>query len=56
MDAKEKRLKELQSRFRSIGRRQDFIAGLRRRSRDPKFLVMGFLVLAALFALFVAVF
>lgn len=51
IDPKEQRLKALQARFRSIGARQDFIAGLRRRARDPKFLALAFLVAAMLLTL-----
>ncbi|MDI1226491.1 MAG: hypothetical protein PSY14_02255 [bacterium] len=51
LDPKEQRLKTLQRRFRSVGTRQDFIAGMKRRARDPKFLILGFLVLAMLLTL-----
>ena len=51
LDPKEQRLKALNRRFRSVGARQDFIAGIRRRARDPKAWVLGFLCIAALTAL-----
>ena len=50
-DPKEQRLKALNRRFRSIGARQDFIAGIRRHSRDPKAWVLAFLCIAALAAI-----
>ena len=50
-DPKEQRLKALNRRFRSVGARQDFIAGIRRHSRDPKAWVLVFLCIAALAAI-----
>lgn len=52
-DEKEQRLKALQRRFRSVGARQDMVAGLRRRAREPKVWVLAFLCAAALAALIV---
>ncbi len=53
-DPKEQRLKVLNRRFRSVGARQDFIAGIRRRARDPRAWVLVFLCAAALAALAMA--
>lgn len=51
LDFKKQRLKALNRRFRKIGARQDLVAGMRRRARDPKFLALAFLVAAMLFTL-----
>lgn len=53
-DPKEQRLKAIQRRFRTIGARQDFIAAMRRRVRDPQAWVLVFLCAAALSALAMA--
>ncbi len=50
-DPKEQRLKALQNRFRKVGWRQDFVASLRRRARQPGFLAVLFLVMAMLLTL-----